>query len=247
MFNRISAFVDEVRTIGTQADLRLALGGISRELGFAHFALVHHVDLRRAPGAAIRIHNYPDQWEEYHDRQRLGRSDPVHRACQRAAIGFRWSEMPRMIQLTSRDLQVLDAAAGQGIGQGFTVPAHVPGELSGSCSFATARGVPLQPDKLALTQLVGAFAFEAARRLTRVNEQQGPTAVHVSDRERECLIWVARGKSDWEIARILGISPDTVHQYVKHTRLTHDVVSRSQLVAKALFSGTITFLDVLRR
>jgi LuxR family quorum-sensing system transcriptional regulator CciR len=155
--------------------------------------------------------------------------------------------MPRMIQLTPRDLRVLDAAAGHGIGDGFTVPAHVPGELSGSCSFATARGIPMRPDKLALTQLVGAFAFEAARRLTRVHQQPGTTVVHVSARERECLVWVARGKSDWEIARILGISPDTVHQYVKHARVAHDVVSRSQLVAKALFSGTISFLDVLRR
>lgn len=247
MFKRISAFVDDARTVGTQADLRLALSEISRELGFAHFALVHHVDLRGASGAPIRIHNYPDEWEEYHDRHDLGRSDPVHRACQSAAIGFRWSEMPRMIQLTRRDLRVLEAAAGQGIGDGFTVPAHVPGELSGSCSFATARGIPLQPDKLALAQLVGAFAFEAARRLTRTRQQLGACAVHVSDRERECLVWVARGKSDWEIARILGISPDTVHQYVKHARLVHDVVSRSQLVAKALFSGTISFLDVLRR
>jgi LuxR family quorum-sensing system transcriptional regulator CciR len=247
MFKRISAFVEDAKTVGTQADLRLALADISRELGFAHFALVHHVDLRGASGAAIRIHNYPDEWEEYHDRQHLGRSDPVHRACQTAAIGFRWSDMPRMIQLTPRDLRVLDAAAGQGIGDGFTVPAHVPGELSGSCSFATARGIPMQRDKLTLAQLVGAFAFEAARRLTRAHQQRGTAMVHVSDRERECLVWVARGKSDWEIARILGISPDTVHQYVKHARVAHDVVSRSQLVAKALFFGTINFMDLFKR
>jgi LuxR family quorum-sensing system transcriptional regulator CciR len=62
MFNRVSAFVDDVRTVAIEADLRLAVGEISRELGFAHFALVHHVDLRGASGAAIRIHNYPDEW-----------------------------------------------------------------------------------------------------------------------------------------------------------------------------------------
>jgi LuxR family quorum-sensing system transcriptional regulator CciR len=202
------------------------------------------VDLRGASGA-IRIHNYPDEWEEYHDRKHLGRSDPVHRACQRAGVGFRWSELGRLIQLTSRDLRVLEAAAGQGIGDAFTVPAQVPGEINGSCSFAGARGVSLDERKLAMAQLVGAFAFEAARRLTRVRPDAEP--VHVSERERQCLLWIARGKSDWEIARILGISPETVHQYVKHARLTHDVVSRSQLVAHALFSGTISFVDVLGR
>ena len=246
MFERICTFVDEVGRVETQAGLQSALAQISVELGFAYFALAHHVDLRRTGDGAIRIHNYPEDWEQYHDEQGLGRSDPVHRACQTTAVGFSWSELPRMLPLTRRDVAVLDAAADRGIGEGFTVPAHVPGELNGSCSFATERGVTLQPDKLAMAQLAGAFAFEAARRLTR-SRPRNPAGVHVSDRERDCLLWISRGKSDWEIAKILGISPETVHQYVKRVRATYDVVTRSQLVAHALFAGTITFEDVLGR
>lgn len=68
-----------------------------------------------------------------------------------------------------------------------------------------------------------------------------------SDRERDCLIWIARGKSDTEIATILGISAETVHQYVKQARANYDAVSRSQLVAHALFSGTISFMDIFKR
>jgi LuxR family transcriptional regulator, quorum-sensing system regulator CciR len=68
-----------------------------------------------------------------------------------------------------------------------------------------------------------------------------------SDRERGCLIWVARGKSNSEIATILGISAETVHQYVKQARANYDAVTRSQLVAHALFSGTISFMDIFKR
>lgn len=246
-FERIVAFIDDLRAVEAESDLGFLLAEISAELGFAHFALAHHVDLRRTSSGAIRIHNYPDEWERYHDEQHLGRSDPVHRACQLTAVGFSWSELPQMMRLSQRDLSVLRAAASQGIGEGFTVPAHVPGELNGSCSFATAPGVRLPADKLAMAQLVGAFAFEAARRLTRVRDGMKSTAPHVSTRERECLVWIARGKSDSDIATILGISPETVHQYVKHVRATYDVVSRSQLVARALFAGTISFMDVFRR
>jgi LuxR family transcriptional regulator, quorum-sensing system regulator CciR len=46
---------------------------------------------------------------------------------------------------------------------------------------------------------------------------------------------------------ILGISPETVHQYVKQARANYDAVSRSQLVAHALFSGTISFMDIFKR
>jgi LuxR family quorum-sensing system transcriptional regulator CciR len=243
-FQRIAAFVDDVRAAAGVSELKPILAEISAELGFSHFALAHHIDLRRASTPAIRIHNYPAELEQYHDDQQLGSRDPVHRACQRTAIGFAWSELPRMVQLTARDLRVLDAAARRGIGDGFTVPAHVPGEISGSCSFATAKGVRLQTDNLAMAQLVGAFAFQAARQFVRVNTLN---SVNVSNRERECLLWIARGKTDSEIGKILGISTETVRQYVKHARATYDVVSRSQLVAHALLAGTISFPEIAGR
>ncbi len=247
MFERVGAFVDDVSSATTQAELGAILAEITRELGFRHFALIHHVDLGSSSEPTIRIHNYPEEWERYYDRKRLGRTDSVHRACQMTLVGFTWSQLPRMIPLTRMDRAVLDAAAKQGLGNGYTVPAHVPGEVNGSCSFATTCGRPLQSEHLATAQLVGAFAFEAARRLAKREHQKLSDPARFSDRERDCLIWVARGKSDSEIATILGISPETVHQYVKHARANYDAVSRSQLVAHALFSGTISFMDIFKR
>ena len=246
-FERIAAFVDDVRGAAAISELREILVEISAELGFSHFALAHHVDLRRASTPAIRIHNYPAELEQYHDDQQLGARDPVHRACQRTAIGFAWSELPDMIQLTPRDRRVLDAAASRGIEEGFTVPAHVPAELSGSCSFATARGERLEANNLAMAQLVGAFAFQAARQFLKALTPNNAPSPQVSNRERECLVWIARGKTDWEIGTILGISVETVRQYVKHARTRYDVVSRSQLVAHALLAGTISFPEIAGR
>jgi LuxR family transcriptional regulator, quorum-sensing system regulator CciR len=247
MFERVGAFVEDVSSASTQAELRAILTEITADLGFRHFALSHHVDLHSSSEPAIRIHNYPEEWERYYDRQQFGRTDAVHRACQTTATGFAWSQLPRMIPLTRTDHRVLETAARHGLGQGFTVPAHVPGEVNGSCSFATVRGRPLQAERLATAQLVGMFAFEAARILVKHNHQRLTDPARFSDRERDCLIWVARGKSDPEIATILGISPETVHQYVKQARANYDAVSRSQLVAHALFSGTISFMDIFKR
>lgn len=245
-FERIDAFVEGVRGATTVPELRTFLEEISAELGFSHFALVQHADVDATSAATIRIHNYPDPLEHFHCDEHLGCSDPVHRACQRTALGFAWSELPNLIRLTPRDVQILQMASSEGIGDGFTVPAHLPGELSGSCSFATRKGSEIRPENLALAQLVGAFAFQAARRLFSMHNGGSAEPVHVSDRERECLVWIARGKSDADIATILGISVHTVHQYIKHARANYDVVSRSQLIAHALYSGTISFLDVVR-
>jgi LuxR family quorum-sensing system transcriptional regulator CciR len=245
-FERIDAFVEDIRGANSVSELRAFLEPMTAELGFAHFALVQHADPKDPPSNVIRIHNYPESLEHFHQEQRLNCSDPVHRACQRTALGFAWSELPSIIRLTPRDHYILQRASNEGIGEGFTVPAHLPGEFSGSCSFATAKGSRIQFENLTLAQLVGSFAFQAARRLASKKAGNYAPPVHVSNRERECLVWIGRGKSDADIATILGISEHTVHQYVKHARANYDVVSRSQLVAHALFAGSISFLEIVR-
>jgi LuxR family quorum-sensing system transcriptional regulator CciR len=76
-----------------------------------------------------------------------------------------------------------------------------------------------------------------------------PTAArerpHLSRRELQCLRLVALGKTDWEIAHILGLSPHTARQYVKRVRAAYDTVSRTQLVVYGLRDAWISFEDAI--
>ena len=243
-FSRVQAFVSDVRLIDDEAVLGEALADITADLGYRYFALTQHVDIRTT-GDAIRLHNYPGGWAEWFDQQSLGKSDPVHRASNLTSVGFSWSRLPEMLVLSPADERVLAAARKEGIGDGFTVPAHVPGEAHGSCSFAHSPGEPLSSEDFAVLQLVGAFAFEAARRIRR--DRHGAAVISLTDRQRECVVWAARGKSDWEIARILGVSHETVIEHLRHARERYGVGKRTSLAVHALFDGTIGFLDVLRR
>lgn len=244
MFSRVESFVGDLRDIVDERGLAEAIGDITRDLGFRYFALTHHTDVRRS-SRAIRIHNYPAGWAEWFDEQQLGPVDPVHRASHLTSVGFAWSNLSRMISLTPRDEKILAAARTEGIGDGFTVPAHVPGEVHGSCSFATETGIPLRAEQLPLLQLVGAFSFEAARQIQRMREPLEP-AIRLTDRQRECLMWAARGKSDWEIGRILGVSHETVIRHLKQARERYGVAKRTLLTVHALFDGSIAFLDILK-
>jgi LuxR family transcriptional regulator, quorum-sensing system regulator CciR len=247
MFDRVDAFVRDVSEVRDESQLADLLAQTCREMGFVYFALTHHVDIRRAPSPAIRLSNYPDDWVDYFDEHKLGTSDPVHRASHLTSVGFRWSNMPRLITLTRRDHEVLRLAARRGLGDGFTIPAHVPGESNGSCSFATSLRTPVSEEQLPVAQLVGAFAFEAARRIWRMRDGIPSPLPVLTDRQRDCVVWAARGKSDWEIAVILGLSHETVIQYLKRARERYGVSKRTMLAVQALFDGTISFTDVLRR
>lgn len=208
------------------------LEDVSRELGFRYFALLHHASLRRRGASLVRVDNYPQAWEEELLANDFIADDPVHLASVRTNIGFSWGEIATFIPLSSRHREILDRSGRHGIGSGFTVPANVPGEPSGSCSFAVEQGRDLPYQRLLCAEQIGAHAFRAARRIHDFPARGAHP--HLNRRERQCFHLVAAGKTDWEIAKILGISQETVHQYVKRARAAYDVVSRTQLAILGL-------------
>jgi LuxR family quorum-sensing system transcriptional regulator CciR len=72
---------------------------------------------------------------------------------------------------------------------------------------------------------------------------QNATA-HLTHRQLECIVLVARGKSDWEISKILGLSEHTVKDYIKEARERYDVPTRIQVVMRALYDGAIPFSEL---
>jgi LuxR family quorum-sensing system transcriptional regulator CciR len=239
----IDQFERHARDCGSDADLRALVEDAARELGFRYFALLHHASIRTGGGNLIRIDNYPAGWEEELQAGGFIGDDPVHLASGRTSTGFSWSDLGSLLPLTERHRDILERSGRFGIGLGFTVPANVPGEPAGSCSFAVRRGIELPAERLLCAEQIGAHAFGVARRLHHY-----PAAglhPHLNRRELECLHLLAAGKTDWEIAHILGISVETAHQYVKRARAAYDVASRTQLVVHGLRDSWISFDDVI--
>lgn len=58
-------------------------------------------------------------------------------------------------------------------------------------------------------------------------------------RERECLMWAAMGKSEWEVSRILGISEHTAERHLLKALRKLGAVNRVQAVAEAIRHGLI--------
>jgi LuxR family transcriptional regulator, quorum-sensing system regulator CciR len=239
----VDIFEAEAHRCASTADLRRLLEDVTRELGFRYFALLHHASLRSNSAPLVRIDNYPSGWEHELVSRDLVADDPVHHASVRTNIGFAWTSLGALLPLNPRQHRILRESGRFGIGEGFTVPANVPGEPSGSCSFATRRGRRLPAKRLLCAELIGAHAFEAARRIHDYPSQSPPA--HLSPRQLECLRLIAAGKTDWEIAQILDLSIETAHQYVKSARAAYDVVSRTQLVVHGLRDAWISFDDAI--
>jgi LuxR family transcriptional regulator, quorum-sensing system regulator CciR len=222
-------FAEAARSCEELSDLGTLLGDVARELGFEYFALLDHAS--------------PEAWVEELVSRGYAADDPVHLASRRNNLGFGWSELDALIALEPRHRRILGRGRHLGLGDGITVPANVPGEPSASCSFAVRVGCEIPAARLRCAELVGAHALGASRRFRRLPAER--SRPRLSRREVQCLELVAIGKTDWEISRILGLSVETVRQYVKRSRAAYDAVSRAQLVAYGLRDSWISFEDAI--
>jgi LuxR family quorum-sensing system transcriptional regulator CciR len=95
-------------------------------------------------------------------------------------------------------------------------------------------------------QSLATYAFEAARQLARTYEGPLVACAPLTDRQIECLLLVARGKSDTDIGQLLNLSPRTVNAYIEAAKRRYCVATRQQLLILALFNRQITFSEVLQ-
>jgi LuxR family quorum-sensing system transcriptional regulator CciR len=217
-------------------------------LGFTQVAMGHHVDLLHPPQGAIRMTNYNEDWISRGLERGYFADDPIHLASTRTVHGFLWKDVGRIIRLTPRHKQVLAEAPAFGLGAGFTVPVHLPGEYHGTCSFAAPSLDVLRRDALPIAQLCGTFAFETARRIMRRKLKLEQTEMpDLRPRELEALILVGQGKTDTEIGEILGVTRATAHGHVENARRAYGNAQRAFMIVRALFDGQISFADLLRR
>lgn len=234
--------ITDFRNLADAADRMVVLAALieaaATEMGCPFVAVLHSQSLMRGSRRLIRYDNYPDGW----DRRLIGRGhmiiDPILAIARRRVTGFLWSDVLNSTQLSRPQQAIIDAAQRFGMREGFTVPTNVPSEPEGSISFATRSGSRITAERQFIMEAIGRITFEAARRIAGYG-MSAPSLVHLKPRVQECIYWIAHGKTDQDIADILGIGLETVRTYVKSAFRTFNVITRAQLVYKAVALGYI--------
>lgn len=239
----IETFGERARNCATPAELFALAEAAARELGFTRLALVHGLSFRCPGRNLIRMDNF-GEWGELFVARRYYLDDPALLTCQRTNTAFPWSMMRDLIPFTERQERVVREARRHGLGNGYTLPIGVIGEPMGCCSFVSGRSKLPSRERCRAASLLGAEAFCQARRLHGF-PARASSLPRLSRRKLECLRYLAIGKTDGDIAAILGLSQPTVRTYMTMLRRDFDVVSRAQLVAAALRFGFIGFDDAI--
>jgi LuxR family quorum sensing-dependent transcriptional regulator len=175
--------------------------------------------------ANVVLHRWPDQWSQRYFSQGYLFDDPAIQRVTTSTEPFLWSEL---VDDRPSAKRIMGEAREFDLGYGFTVPMLTLDGQSAGFSIASDRG-ELPPHYRGRLQLLAMYAFGRALSLVDM-----PPAVKLTPREADVLQWIAEGKSDWEISKILHVSEHLVDKMARQIRIKFGATNRTQAVAQAL-------------
>ncbi|MGI9488264.1 MAG: autoinducer binding domain-containing protein [Geminicoccaceae bacterium] len=210
-------------------------------LGFDRFAYGSLSSRSKSKGSSREIAvqlNYPDDWVEHYFEKDYQSKDPI--VCRSPLIKrpFSWNELSNKISLERVEQTVIDEATDAGLKDGVTIPLHGPlGELA-VVSLASSVGACHAESHL---PMLGAIASQFHLAYDRLHEGDliRPHEITLTPRERECLAWMARGKSSWDVGLILNISENTVNFHMKNIMAKFNMNNRVLIILEAVRQGLI--------
>ncbi|MGG7516912.1 transcriptional regulator VisN [Allorhizobium undicola] len=97
------------------------------------------------------------------------------------------------------------------------------------------EGFIISPDRLREVGLLAAYCVS----LSTGRDQKADRDFELTERELECLFWIAEGKTSDEIATILGISRNTINNYITSVMRKTATKTRSEAIAYAVRNNLV--------
>ncbi|MDE2111801.1 MAG: LuxR family transcriptional regulator [Alphaproteobacteria bacterium] len=192
---------------------------------------------RRKAGPEL-ISNYPLPWTDYYLKAHYEKLDPVIVLAHRQSEPFEWGMGADTLLMSTAQEKFFEEAAQFGIRSGFTVPIQYDNEPVAAVTFASDdRRVAFQhtiKTNRRVLQLMAISLHAHARWKLFHCVQIGDVKLTV--REVECLNHAAQGKSQPDIAAILGLSSRGVKFHldnVRHKLGVRTICQAAVLLAKA--------------
>jgi LuxR family transcriptional regulator/LuxR family quorum-sensing system transcriptional regulator CciR len=186
----------------------------------------------------IRVgeYGYPEEWRKAYLRDRLYLSDPLARRAVNFTRPYFWTEIPNLPNLTPEERQYIERVSSRSLGEGLGIPLFGPAGRNGYAALGFGRFKRPPPDEVLELQAAAQMGHLAYCRLLLRDLPNGTT---LSAREREILRWVARGRTNSQIADVLQLSRNTVETYMRRCFDKLDVNDRVSAALRGIALGMV--------
>jgi DNA-binding CsgD family transcriptional regulator len=218
-------------TCRSEAELVAAAGRAVQRMGFDLWS--YSVRLERAGGVAPAHWSLGNctaevrrAWSECFEHQLASPAGPRLRC----GIPYAWQAAPEAMRAL---------AQAHGLHGGLCVPVPARGDAMGHLAIAARRAFSREALEAARPQALLFSKYLHLACLPHLEARRAERAPRLSAREAESLSWVARGKTTWEIARVLGLSEHTVVYHLRNACAKLDAHNRQRAVTRSIELGLL--------
>ncbi|KRR04398.1 hypothetical protein CQ12_34360 [Bradyrhizobium jicamae] len=232
-------FIDSIQTAADPTDFERIATRLTQNLGFQRFAY-----LRLTGDTPMLISSYPKSWTSRYFQLGYQQLDPVVRRARVEHAMFSWGGEGSAPVGNREQRRFFDEAATFGIRSGVTVP--IRGGFGRMAAFTLATDDrDVQTERLVadwkdLVHLVGLYFHSHVAARLDVPSTDKLAGSELTQRERQCLAWIAQGKTAADIAVLVQIAPRTVVFHLENARRKLGAASIAQCVAEALRRGLLS-------
>lgn len=232
----ILRILEAVIQCGRQADLVDLLWKHFESLGFQAFACM--APSQEAPlKMVVDWRGYPENFVETYKKEKLYRIDPFPAHVTRNKSTLRISEIAQKTKLSRAETDYIARMKAFGITDGYIIPTF--GMDHRILKFSIGQVADIAAfTKINLLEATAILQM-AHRRLEEIAREDKPIRPRLPRREVEILHWIARGKTNAEIAVILGVAAPTIATHIGRMFDKLDVNDRASLAVKGFKHGII--------
>ena len=241
----LNRFVDQLLACRDSGALCELVSTTTGHFGSKYFVYYSERQGNSSPTASPHhLTSLPREWVVHYQSRNYGLISHWRQAARRSNGPVVWSEVTARTALTPEQADMVRDAALAGIVDGVTIPFRPLSGRDFSYLSLAVRGdqedaVPLILKNAPLLRVIANLIHARATDLLRGYIVPFPSFSLLSPRQRQVLQWIADGKTDWEVARILGVSEKAVKFHIAGARRKLDAVNRTHAVAKSLAMGII--------
>lgn len=237
--------IEAAQNSGSVEELHSLCGHLCERAGFDYFLYGAILPVSLTRPETFIVSGYPaDWWSRYQEQGYFGIDPVVDHTTSHQTVPLDWHEIDANRYARAEQVRnFFGEAADFGLVSGISFP--VQGQ-NGECavlSLATrdehSQAHQRIIETMPFAQLITCYVHEAARGIL----SRDPVTMRrpsLTQREQECLLWAAEGKTSWDTAKILQISERTVLFHLRNAADKLNVSNRAQAVARAVVMGYIT-------
>ena len=177
----------------------------------------------------VRNFGFPHGWMERYEAEEFDLVDPIPGYAMRTGRSFLWSDVEQEVEIAPAQARYL-AEMRAALVDGVALPTFGRYRRMAYFGVGCANHLSLSDFEM---MMLHAGAQQAHIRLDQLAEQRIPQQA-LSSRETEILHWIAQGKSNADLAAIIGISPATAATYIRRLFTKLGVNDRVAAIVTAL-------------